>query len=54
VRYKANRKCPVIALTACVDSNTTKKAIKVGMKEVLSKPISTIELTRILRKYYFN
>ena len=53
VRFKAQRRCPIIALTACKDFDTTQKALKAGVEQVLSKPINSFDLSEVIRKFYF-
>ena len=45
--------CPVIAVTAYRDEDTHKQAIKVGMKQVLGKPVLLNDLHDILGKFYY-
>jgi CheY-like chemotaxis protein len=50
VKFKA-RACPVVAVTAFTDDSVKVQAKKVGMKEVINKPVSHEKLVEILRKY---
>lgn len=45
--------CPVLAVTAYRDEDTHKQAIKVGMNQVLGKPVLLDDLHSILAKYYY-
>jgi len=49
-----NEKCEIIALTSFSDKTTNDICKKIGMKEVLNKPISFNELLRIVLMYVFN
>ena len=43
-RFKARKMCPVVAVTAFTDHSVFKEAEKVGMKEVLHKPLQHSKL----------
>ena len=47
------RECPVVAVTAFTDESVRKKAIKVGMKSVINKPVQFDQLKVILEEFYF-
>ena len=49
---KAQKKCPVIAVTAHHDNTVGELALKSGIKEVRLKPVTYDMLEEILRKYY--
>ena len=49
-----SEKCEIIALTSFSDYQTYEICKKIGMKEVLNKPISYNELLRIVLMYAFN
>lgn len=41
---------PIVGLTANADDETRQEAIKVGMNELLTKPISIAALSRVMRR----
>ncbi len=54
MKFKTNRVCPVVAVTAYTDESTYKKAERVGIKKVINKPVSKTALEEVLNKYYFD
>lgn len=40
VKFKAKQQCPVVAVTAFCDDSVKENAAKVGIAEVINKPIS--------------
>lgn len=48
VKFKARQFCPVVAVTAFVDDSVKITAKKVGIVEVISKPISIEQLIDVL------
>ena len=46
------QKCDIVAITAYVNEENVKKCYKVGMMEVLHKPVNCDALRIILDKYY--
>ena len=46
--------CSIVALTSNYGEGTKESAKKVGMKEVVNKPINSENLNRVLYKYYYN
>lgn len=52
-KTKTKTDCPVIAVTACtIESDLLKRAQQVGMKEVITKPVTDEKITRILKVYF--
>ncbi len=45
--------CPVVAITACKDKSVNEEAARVGISEVLYKPVNFRLLKRTLEEYYF-
>lgn len=39
-RYKARKLCPIVAVTAFTNVSVNVEAAKVGMSEVINKPVS--------------
>jgi response regulator of citrate/malate metabolism len=54
MKFKTNRVCPVVAVTAYTDESTYKKAERVGIKKVINKPVNKTALEEVLNKYYFD
>ena len=52
-QFFENQDCEIVALTAFNDSNTYEKCNRVGIKEVINKPISVHELLRVILVYHF-
>jgi CheY-like chemotaxis protein len=53
-KAKTKVDCPVIAVTACtIESDLLKRAQEVGMKEVITKPVTDEKIARILKLYFF-
>jgi FixJ family two-component response regulator len=50
-RYKADRLCPIVAVTAFTNQNVIVQAAKCGISEVINKPVSQERLIEILVKY---
>jgi len=44
----------VLALTAHVTNKVEKSAIKVGMKQVLAKPLEYPDLKTVIKQFYFH
>jgi CheY-like chemotaxis protein len=44
----------IVAITAFVNEENIKKCFKVGMVEVLHKPVDITALKASLKKYYYN
>ena len=50
-RSKFRSECPVIAVTAYQDKGTSDKALQVGMKRVLHKPVTLEILSSVVDEY---
>ena len=50
-RYKSGKTCPVVAVTAYTDMTIVMESRKVGIKEVLNKPVCAERLKEIIVKY---
>jgi len=50
-RYKKYAKTPAIVLTAFTDQNVINQCLAIGIKEVLHKPVKTLELARVIDFY---
>ena len=48
---KLGNKIPVVGLTANADDTTITQGLKVGMNELISKPIHIPTLSKVLAKY---
>jgi FixJ family two-component response regulator len=51
VKYKAKQKCPVVAVTAFCDDSVKENAEKVGIAEVINKPVSQEQLIDVLLRH---
>ncbi len=51
-KKKARQECPVIAVTAFNNQEVVQQAKKVGMKEIIFKPVDITILAKILKNYY--
>jgi len=49
---KAKLKCPIVAITAHVDKSVQQKALSVGMKAVINKPLFLDGLRKVLEEHY--
>jgi len=52
IKFKTKRKIPVIAVTAYTDDSTRIKAMKVGMVELMHKPVGSEALQKVLNDYH--
>ena len=43
----------IVALTSYTNANVKEECLKIGMKEVIHKPLSYKTLHRIIHKFYF-
>lgn len=50
-RYKADKMCPIVAVTAFTNESVVVEAAQVGISEVINKPVSQERLIEILVKY---
>ena len=45
--------CHIIAITAFLNEKNKSKCFKVGMDEVLHKPVNLVQLKEVFQKYYY-
>ena len=54
VKSKKNEvTCEVVAITAFVNEENKKKCYKVGMVDVMHKPVNYLKLKAVFNKYYY-
>ena len=53
LRIQQDGNCSILALTSFHDQVSKDKCIKIGMKEVLNKPLRLVDLIRIILIYHF-
>jgi AmiR/NasT family two-component response regulator len=49
---KMKRKVPIVAVTAYEDEETMKKCHKIGISAVITKPVNSDLLLKIVTKFY--
>jgi len=54
IRTKSKRFTPIIAVTAHSDKTVKEKALKVGMKLVMAKPVEVQQISQVLSDWYSN
>ncbi len=47
------RECTVVAVTAFSDNSVKKRALQLGMSDVICKPVSMQILKEVVEKHYF-
>ncbi len=52
-KNKAKQECPVVAVTAFNSQDIVERAKKVGIKQVLFKPVHVVQLSVIMKNYYY-
>jgi len=53
LRIQKDGNCSIVALTSFQDQLSKDRCIKIGMKEVLNKPLRLVDLRRIILIYHF-
>jgi CheY-like chemotaxis protein len=52
-KAKTKFECPIVAVTACASKEVNEQAIKIGIKQVIPKPVDVKVLAKVLKDYYY-
>jgi|LakMenE01Jun11ns_1017448.scaffolds.fasta_scaffold5666398_1 CheY-like chemotaxis protein len=47
------RECPVVAVTAFTDKSVKNKALQLGMRDIIYKPVSLQVLKEVVERLFF-